>query len=51
MIHRNPSILIARTTLVSGDLKLLQLKADHGWSNKSFKHLLDVLRYMLPEEN
>jgi hypothetical protein len=34
-----------------GDLKLLELKADHGWSNKSFKHLLDVLRYMLPEGN
>jgi hypothetical protein len=32
-----------------GDLKLLQLKADHGWSNKSFKHLLDVLRDMLPK--
>jgi hypothetical protein len=32
-----------------GDLKLLQLKAYHGWSNKSFKHLLDVLRDMLPE--
>jgi hypothetical protein len=31
---------------LSGDLKLLQLKADHGWSNKSFKHLLDVLRDM-----
>jgi hypothetical protein len=36
---------------LSGDLKLLQLKADHGWSNKSFKHLLDVLRDMLPEGN
>jgi hypothetical protein len=35
----------------SSDLKLLLLKADHGWSNKSFKHLLDVLRDMLPEEN
>jgi hypothetical protein len=34
-----------------GDLKLLQLKADRGWSNKSFKHLLDVLRDMLPEGN
>jgi hypothetical protein len=34
---------------LSSDLKLLQLKADHGWSNKSFKHLLDVLRDMLPE--
>jgi hypothetical protein len=36
---------------LSSDLKLLQLKADHGWSNKSFKHLLDVLRNMLPEGN
>jgi hypothetical protein len=36
---------------LSGDLKLLQLKADHGWSNKSFKHLLDVLRDILPEGN
>jgi hypothetical protein len=36
---------------LSGDLKLLQLKADHGWSNKSFKHLLDVLRDMLLEGN
>jgi hypothetical protein len=36
---------------LSGDLKLLQLKADHGWSNKSFKHLLDVLRDMLTEGN
>jgi hypothetical protein len=36
---------------LSGDQKLLQLKADNGWSNKSFKHLLDVLRDMLPEGN
>jgi hypothetical protein len=36
---------------LSGDLKLLQLKADHGWRNKSFEHLLDVLRNMLPEGN
>jgi hypothetical protein len=36
---------------LSGDLKLLQLKADHGWSNKSFKHLLDVLKDMLPKGN
>jgi hypothetical protein len=36
---------------LSDDLKLLQLKADHGWSNKSFKHLLDVLRDMLHEGN
>jgi hypothetical protein len=36
---------------LSGDLKLPQLKADHSWSNKSFKYLLDVLRDMLPEGN
>jgi hypothetical protein len=36
---------------LSGGLKLLQLKVDHSWSNKSFKHLLDVLRDMLPEGN
>jgi hypothetical protein len=36
---------------LSGDLKLLQLKAHHGWSNKSFKHLVDVLKDMLPEGN
>jgi hypothetical protein len=36
---------------LSCDLKLLHLKADHSWSNKSFKHLLDVLRDMLPEGN
>jgi hypothetical protein len=36
---------------LSGDLKLLQLKVDHGWSNKSFKYLLDVLRDMLPGGN
>jgi hypothetical protein len=36
---------------LSGDLILLQLKADHGWSNKSIKHLLEVLRDMHPEGN
>jgi hypothetical protein len=36
---------------LSSDLKLLQLKENHGWSNKSFKYLLDVLRDMLPEGN
>jgi hypothetical protein len=36
---------------LSSDLKLMHLKADHGWSNKSFKHLLDVLRDMLSEGN
>jgi hypothetical protein len=34
----------------SGDPNLLQLKADHGWSDKSFKHLLDVLRDMYLKE-
>jgi hypothetical protein len=36
---------------LSSDLNLFQHKEDHGWSNKSFKHLLDVLRDMLPEGN
>jgi hypothetical protein len=36
---------------ISCDLKLLQLKVYHGWSNKSFKHLLDALRDMLPKGN
>jgi hypothetical protein len=36
---------------LSGDLKLLLLKANNGWRNKSSKHLLDVLRDMLPEGN
>jgi hypothetical protein len=35
---------------LSGELKLLQLKAYHGWSNKRFKYQLDVLRDMLLEE-
>ena len=36
---------------LSGDLKLLQLKAAHGWTDKSFKQLLDLLKDMLPEGN
>jgi hypothetical protein len=36
---------------LSDDLKLMQFKEEHGWSNKSFKHLLDVLRDMLLEGN
>jgi hypothetical protein len=36
---------------LSRDIKLLQLKEDHCWSNKSFKHLMYVLRDMLPEGN
>ena len=35
---------------VTGDLKLLQLKAAHGWTNKSFKAFL-LLKDMLPEGN
>ena len=38
-------------TRLSGDLKLVRLKADHGWTDKSFKELLDLLKDMLPEEN
>ena len=34
---------------LSGDLKLLQLKAGHGWTEKSFKQLLDLLKDMLLE--
>ena len=36
---------------VTGDLKLLQLKAAHGWTDKSFKALLLLLKDMLPEGN
>ena len=36
---------------VTGDLKLLQLKAAHGWTDKSFKALLLLLKDMLLEEN
>ena len=36
---------------VTRDLKLLQLKAAHGWTNKSFKALLLLLKDMLPEGN
>ena len=36
---------------VTGHLKLLQLKAAHGWTDKSFKALLLLLKYMLPEGN
>ena len=32
-------------------LKLLQLKATHHWTNRSFKALLDLLHDMLPEGN
>jgi len=36
---------------LSGDLKLLQLKAAHHWTNRSFKQLLDLLKDILPEGN
>ena len=36
---------------ITGDLKLLQLKAAHGWTDKSFKALLLLLKDMLPEGN
>ena len=36
---------------VIGDLKLLQLKAAHGWTDNSFKALLLLLKDMLPEGN
>ena len=36
---------------LSGDLKLLQLKAAHQWTNRSFKQLLDLLKDILPEGN
>ena len=36
---------------VIGDLKLLQLKAAHGWTDKSFKALLLILKDMLLEGN
>ena len=32
-------------------LKLLQLKATHHWTDRSFKALLDLLHDMLPEGN
>jgi hypothetical protein len=32
-------------------LKLLQLKATHHWTDKSFKSLLDLLKDMLPKGN
>ena len=41
----------AKYSRLSGDLKLLQLKAGHGWTYRSFKQLLDLLKDMLPEGN
>ena len=36
---------------VTGDLNLMQLKAAHGWTDKSFKALLLLLKDMLPKGN
>jgi len=36
---------------LSAVLKLLNLKADNGWSDKSFTSLLELLREMLPDNN
>ena len=36
---------------VTGDLKLLHLKDAYGWTDKSFKALLLLLKDMLPERN
>jgi hypothetical protein len=38
-------------TKLSAVLKLLNLKADNGWSDKSFTSLLKLLREMLPDNN
>ncbi|KAL3619000.1 hypothetical protein CASFOL_037228 [Castilleja foliolosa] len=36
---------------LAATLKLISLKATHGWSDKSFTQLLGVLKSMLPENN
>ena len=38
-------------TRIFGNLKLLHVKATHGWTDKSFEALLDLLRDMLPKGN
>ncbi|XP_023757788.1 uncharacterized protein LOC111906261 [Lactuca sativa] len=38
-------------TKLSDVLKLFNLKANSGWSNKSFTNLLEILHEMLPEDN
>ena len=40
-----------RFSKLSAVLKLLNLKADNGWSDKSFTSLLELLREMLPDNN
>ncbi|KAI3706869.1 hypothetical protein L6452_24902 [Arctium lappa] len=38
-------------TKLSAILKLFNLKANNGWSDKSFTSLLEILHEMLPEDN
>ena len=38
-------------TKLSAVLKLLNLKVDNGWSDKSFTSLLELLRELLPDNN
>ncbi|XP_074301292.1 uncharacterized protein LOC141632667 [Silene latifolia] len=38
-------------TKLSAVVKLYNLKATNGWSDKSFTHLLELLKDMLPEDN
>ncbi|XP_023750088.1 uncharacterized protein LOC111898397 [Lactuca sativa] len=38
-------------TKLSAMLKLFNLKANNGWSDKSFTNLLEILHEMLPEDN
>ncbi|XP_019179175.1 PREDICTED: uncharacterized protein LOC109174391 [Ipomoea nil] len=41
----------SKYTRLSAVLKLFNLKAGNGWSNKSFTALLDLINDMLPEDN
>ncbi|XP_019156907.1 PREDICTED: uncharacterized protein LOC109153494 [Ipomoea nil] len=41
----------AKYTKLSGVLKLYNLKANNGWSDKSFTGLLELIKDMLPNDN
>ncbi|KAJ9536255.1 hypothetical protein OSB04_un000555 [Centaurea solstitialis] len=41
----------SKFTKLSAVLKLFNLKANNGWSDKSFTNLLEILHEMLPEDN
>lgn len=41
----------SKFTKLSAVLKLFNLKANNGWSDKSFTSLLEILHEMLPEDN